>query len=379
MRDIDIYKIKPQGGKKEVLHINPKTAENLGLKSAKITVLQFGSARQFASISVAENVPPNEICLSSKLIASLRLPLYPDYELRASRNRLEIGPFIGMLISREDKNLTPNALEKMKIYVSDYARLHGAIVVFALDAVDPVGQLIEGYCYNPLSRKFEKGVFPFPSAIYRTIGLSDRWKNLFLSVIGGRLYNSHYFNKWEMYQWYSKNPGLSAHVPFTCKYKSPEDVFNMLYKYQKAYIKPISGLGGHGVVQVRLHNGRYIFKYREHGENRTDISQNKAEAAEYLTIRLNHGKYLVQQPIELIQIDERVIDFRCIMQKNLYGKWECKAIIGRCGNKGSIVSNISSGGSAFMLKNRNSLPLPKRKLFSFTAILVLCIEGLRRH
>jgi hypothetical protein len=50
------------------------------------------------------------------------------------------------------------------------------------------------------------------------------------------------------------------------------------------------------------------------------------------------------------------------MQKNLYGKWECKAIIGRCGNKGSIVSNISSGGSAFMLKNRNSLPLPKRKV-----------------
>lgn len=357
-----VYQIRQLDKKNPTLMIHPNTADALGIRSRKMAVLRFGCIRQFADISLSGDVLESEIWLSSKLTANLHLPDFPDYELRVNENEIEIGPFIGMLMSRKDERLTPSSLEKMKIYLSDYRNLHGAVVVFALDKADAVGRLIEGYCYNPVSRQFEKGVYPFPSSIYRAIGLSDFWKNCFYSVIGDRFFNNQYFNKWEMYQWYSAHPELSSRVPFTCLYKTAQDVFDSLDKYKTVFIKPVAGLGGHGITQVRQSGEKFTLKYRENGKNQSDVLQSKQEAAEYLTAKFSDGRYLIQQSIDLIQIKGHVVDFRCVMQKNQSGKWSCRAIIGRYGDRGSVVSNISSGGKAVSIENlAGSLPLPKSK------------------
>lgn len=356
-----IFKVKPLDDKKSIIIIHPKTADSLGISKRKIIIIRFGSLRQFADIILNADMAENEIHLSSRLIASLHLPCFADYEIRVSQNEMEIGPFIGMLMSKEDKNLTTHFLEKIKIYVSDYALLHGAVVIFALDKVDAAGRLIEGYCYNPVSQKFEKGTYPFPSAIYRTIGLNEDQKNLFLSAIGDRFFNNHYFNKWKMYNWYSNDPDLSRNLPFTAMYQTAQEVLNLLEKYNKVYIKPVFGLGGHGITQVHLSKGKYVFKYRDNGENQSETIKNKEKALEYIDSKFNNGKYLIQQPIELIQIGGRIVDFRCIMQKSQAGKWICKAIIGRFGGRGSVVSNISSGGTAVNIENieKSSIPLPE--------------------
>lgn len=58
-------------------------------------------------------------------------------------------------------------------------------------------------------------------------------------------------------------------------------------------------------------------------------------------------KYLIQESIELLQYEGGIVDFRCVLQKNQSNNWEFMAMFGRCGEKESIVSNISSGGSVF--------------------------------
>lgn len=357
------YKIKLLDEKKPTLTVHPETADLLGIGEKKIIALRFGCIRRFADVVRSGDAARTEIRLSAKLAADLHLPEYPEYEFRVSGNEMNIGPFIGMLMTREDSKLTPAALEKIKIYLSDYGKLHGAIVVFALDKADSAGQLVEGYCFNPESQSFEKGVFPFPAAIYRTVGLNEHWKNCFLTVLGDRFFNNTYFNKWDMYQWYSRNPDFSSKLPFTCVYQSAEDVFDQLEKYGRVFIKPLSGLGGHRITQIQQSGDGCVFQYRENGVNRNNVLGSREEAVEFIERRFSRGKYLIQQPIDLIQIDGGVTDFRCIMQKDQSAAWVCRAIIGRCGDKGSVVSNISSGGTAFCIDSLpvRSLPLPENK------------------
>ncbi|HOK69722.1 MAG TPA: YheC/YheD family protein [Bacillota bacterium] len=347
-------KIKTSESKKNTVELHPDTAAALGIATFKKAVVKFGILRHFADVVLNGEVAETELILSTKLASNLHIPDFPDYEVKVSGNEIEFGPFIGMLMSSEDKRLTWSLLERMKVYLSDYENLHGAVVFFALDKADDVGRLIEGYCYRPDTKTFEKGIFPFPASMYRSIGLSDRWKNCFLTAMGDRFFNSHYFSKWEMYQWYSANPAFAGHVPFTNILRTADDVFEMLERYGKAFIKPVSGLGGHGITQAAATENGYEFKYREKGENIRALKAAKEEAAEYIKIRFGSGRCLVQQPIDLIKVNDCVIDFRCIAQKNRFGKWVCMAVIGRYGKKGSIVSNISSGGTAFILGGPDS-------------------------
>lgn len=353
------FKIKASESKKNTIELHPDTAVSLGVAGYQKAVVKFGILRHYADVLLNSELVSSDIMLSQKLISNLHIPDFPDYELKVSGNEIDIGPFIGMLMSNEDNKLTWSVLERMKVYLRDYENLHGAVVIFALDKTDAVGRLIEGYCYHPASKTFEKGIYPFPSAVYRTVGLNDRWKNCFLSAMGNRFFNNHYFSKWEMYRWYSGNPELSGSIPFTCVLKSADDVFDMLEKYGKVFIKPISGLGGHGITQITAAESGYEFKYREKGENALELKTGKEEAAEYIQIKFGRGRYIVQQPIDLIRINDCVVDFRCIMQKNQSGNWVCMAVIGRYGKKGSIVSNISSGGTAFILSSADS-PEPLR-------------------
>ena len=354
----NIYRIQPTDEKNPTLLIHPDTASRLGISRNKVIILTFGNLRIFADVRHNTEIPETELRMSSKLINDLHLPDYLEFEIHVTQNEIMLGPYIGMLMSKENRKLTASFLEKMKIYVKAYNKLHGAVVIFALDKIDTVGKLVEGYCYNPISRNFEKGIFPLPCSIYRSIGLSDHWKNYFLSVLGDRIFNNRYFNKWDMYQWFSGNLDLKARIPFTSVYKAPQDVFDLLDKYGKVFIKPVSGLRGHGVMQVERENGTYVFKYRENGNNLRETLQSSDQAEEYIRNKFAHGRYLIQQAIELIQYKGGVVDFRCIMQKDQSREWGCKAIIGRYGERDSVVSNISSGGRAFKIDKINKIALP---------------------
>ncbi|MDD4698987.1 MAG: YheC/YheD family protein [Oscillospiraceae bacterium] len=250
-------------------------------------------------------------------------------------------------MSKENRRLKASFLEKMMVYVKKYSELHGAVVVFALDRIDIDKQIIEGYCYNPIENRFEKGTFPYPCAIYRTIGLNGTWKDHFRVAIGDKLFNSQYFSKWKMHQWLSVDTEINDHIPYTVLYKSEQDIFDMLETFKKIYVKPISGLRGKGIFQVSKDNALYVFKHRDNGSNLTDTFETKSEASEYIKNILANGKYIVQQAINLMNHEGSIIDFRCIMQKDQSNSWKCNAIIAKCSGTSSIVSNISNGGTAF--------------------------------
>lgn len=341
------YTIKTDSNNYSDLTISPKTAEQINIIYKKQAYVRFGCRRYYVNIKISEYVPDNVIVLSKDIVSDLNLPDYILYEVLVNKNEIIVGPFIGLLLKKEDKDFTVSCLKKLLIYAKNYNVLNGAIVIFALDKVDSVNLLIEGFFYNPQSDSWQRGTFPYPSAIYRKIGLNDQWKNHFLTVIGDCVFNNHYFNKWHMYKWLSTSNIAGPHLPCTIFYSSSNDVMNMLKKFDKVYIKPASGLKGHGIVQASMNGDSIVLRYREKGENHEIVLNNTDEACAYIDKRFTDREYIVQQGIELLRHDGKVVDFRCVVQKDQWNKWECMAVFGRCGDNGSVVSNISSGGAAF--------------------------------
>ncbi len=339
--------------------ISPKTAEQINIINKKQAYVRFGCRRYYVNVKTSEYVPDNVIVLSKDIVADLYLPDYTSYEVSVNRNEIIVGPFIGLLLKKEDKYFTGSSLKKLLIYAKDYSMLNGAIVVFALDKVDAENLLIEGFCYDPQSGSWQRGTFPYPSSIYRKIGLNDQWKNHFLTIIGDCVFNNQYFSKWRMYKLLSTSNIAGTHLPYTIFYTSCNDVMNMLKKFDKVYIKPASGFKGHGVVQASMNGDSIVLRYRDMRENHEIVLNNADEACAYMDKYFAGRVNIVQQGIELLRHDGKVVDFRCVVQKNQWNKWECMAVFGRCGEMGSVISNISSGGTVFCVEE-----LLKKVLFS---------------
>lgn len=343
----NIITIKANINKYSELIIHPKKAAEISLGRKKCAFISFGSQKQYVNISMNNEISPENVLLSPELIEELHLPDYPIYELYVNKNEIIVGPYIGLLFSEQDKKLTASRLRKLMVYIKKYSELHGAVVVFALDKVDITNRLVEGYCFNPVKNLWQRGIFPYPSSIYRSIGLDDQWKNHFLSVIGDKVFNNHYFGKWETYQWFSEDSEINPRLPYTVLYESPQDVLDLLERFKKIYIKPVSGLRGRGVVQASTEDKTVVFKYRDQGVNCQAAFENPSEVCEYIQKRFCDRRYLIQQAIDLIEYNGGIIDFRYIVQKNQANRWVCNALVARKGDKGSIVSNISNGGTAF--------------------------------
>lgn len=341
----------------EALHLPAAAVRKLGLRESRRVALVFGGLRHPVQVVPDGRLAPGRAQLSHRVMVHLHMPDYLEYELALRGGTLRVGPVIGLLVSRTAAELTPGRLSRLLRYVPDYSRLHGAVLAFALDRVDPAARLVEGYCYHPGTGRFEPGVFPYPGAIYRTIGLSRHWKDHFLDAMAGGIFNYPYFSKWDMHRWFAGDPAVGSHMPATVRYDSPRRAEEMLRRWGALYIKPASGLGGHGVVRARLDGGMVRFEYREGQQNRRDVVRLGAESDAYFTARFSHGHFLLQQALELIRVGGRVVDFRCVMQKDQSCRWQCRAVIGRLGRRGSVVSNISSGGSAFPAEELPRLPV----------------------
>lgn len=377
------FTISESKGDKSTFTINSKAARTLDIIDKKLGYLSFGSKKCYININICNEIKEKEILISRNLIDYLHLPSYPYYELCIKGNEVVIGPFIGILACKEEERLTEKRLKKMLRYTIEYTSINGAIVIFALESVDIQEGLIKGYCYNPQKDLWEEGTFPYPAAIYRKVGLNDFWKNHFLNYIGDNIFNSYYFNKWEMYNWLSADKLIKRHLPYTMLYECCEDIIYMLKKYKRILVKPIAGMQGKGVFLINYNNNKFSFYCRKDNENREIVLNNLDDAIGFITKSFAPKKYIIQEYIDLLKYDQRVIDFRVIVQKNENNIWICNGIVGRMGTKKSIVSNISSNGTAMkvseLFKNvlqvsEEEILLIKESLISFAVKVCKAID-----
>ncbi|MCX7902883.1 MAG: YheC/YheD family protein [Caloramator sp.] len=285
-----------------------------------------------------------EVAISQDLASFLKIKEV-DYDFKIINDEMILGPVIGILAKRNSFSLTSALLRRMERYTINYTK--GLLIVFSLDKIKNF--YVRGYYFNPEKNKFEEAELPFPSSIYRRIGLSLQEKSMLQFLIGKNYFNSHFLNKYEVYTLLSQFEDLNRHIPYTILYKNPDDLFNMLDKFKIVYAKPILGLQGRKVYKISKEEGYIKLRFREEGLNKTVmINIQQANAVdEYI----KGGNFILQQGVDLIEYEGRSLDLRCIMTKDISNTWVLNGIVVRMAPQGSVVTNVSSGGGAYMFED----------------------------
>ncbi|RFU60468.1 YheC/YheD family endospore coat-associated protein [Peribacillus glennii] len=278
------------------------------------------------------------------------------YDGRA--RRLIIGPLVGILMSSLSKT-SEQIFGEMTDFCKEVAEKSrsrgGRAVFFTLEQINEESDNIEGWIYN--NQKWSQSVFPTPYCVHNRISsrrqeskVATQMKINLLKQRGVFFYNDKFLDKWEIVQQLKNMQNETVFFPYTRLYKGPDSLYEMAGRYPELYVKPTGGSLGKGIMRIKRYGNSYICQFQKNGETITKKYESIIQLGRMLHARIGSRTYVIQQGIELIKHNGSIIDFRALVQKNMYGKWTITSIVGRRGPEQSIVSNVSTGGTILGLR-----------------------------
>ncbi|RKD25925.1 hypothetical protein BEP19_03075 [Ammoniphilus oxalaticus] len=139
---------------------------------------------------------------------------------------------------------------------------------------------------------------------------------------------------------------LVSSLPHTQK-MTKESFCSLLNRYGRIVVKPSSGSGGVGVMQIiSMGKRRYAVHYGKYQKTIQGLlptyqfAQSKAK-----------GLYLAQQGIKLAKINGRPFDLRVMVQRKRNSEWVVTGILAKVAGSGFFITNIvESKGKALPLR-----------------------------
>lgn len=202
--------------------------------------------------------------------------------------------------------------------------------------------------------------FPLPNVIYDQVisrkqehrkSYAQTRQNL-LSLYGDKWFNQGFLDKWKVHEWMLQDPRTSTHVPATQKFTTASSAIKFFRDHPIVYCKPVHGSLGLGIFRIeRQIDGAYVYQIKQrHGLPSTHHAATSKDLLNSLKNRLRAQPYLLQEGITLAQLEERPFDIRIVMQRDGKGQWKRTKMFARIAEKGSITSNLTTGGEPASLE-----------------------------
>lgn len=243
---------------------------------------------------------------------------------------------IGMLHHRKD----PINVKKAYTYAV-VAKAEGAnFFYFTLGKVNIETEKILGKAYE--NGEWIEKEFPFPDVIYNaSVHVSDKTQQIFDYLYDRIPFTSHSIgDKLSVYNRIKQAKEFKQYlIPFS-ELTDVNRFFDIINRYEKVIIKPMSGHQGRGIIFIE----KYGVDYYQMNEAGQVLSIDKKELEDFILHKIQEQDYIVQQFISCKIKSGHVYDFRLHVQRNGEGKWVITSIFPRIGQLGSIVSNMASGG-----------------------------------
>ncbi len=329
--------------------------EQFGFKSGDTVKVRTGSSVTEVIITPS----PKGNFISRGALETLGLPKTKELWLKKeSFNTLQIGPLIGILVSRGKNYRLPPHTSQGKLllnFLSYSTHVKYLTYVFTPEGVDMANKTISGYYLDngPDGKiHWEKHTFPLPDIVYNRIlyrtveqtRLTKQVTSFLLNTEYIKYFNPKFLNKWETHLVLHQNPLLNEHLPITSKYDGPDNLLKFLEVYNTVYLKPVNGSLGKNIIKISLLPEGYRYQYRQRKQTVTGIWQNPGELGTAVENYTSKKAYVMQQGLDLLKFQGRVFDIRVLMQKNGQGQWINSAMVVRLSPEGGIFPNVAAGG-----------------------------------
>lgn len=242
-------------------------------------------------------------------------------------------------------NLSPG--EKASALAKAANDLQQSVFFFSLLDVDTKKEEIMGTYWDAEADIWKQAIFPYPLVFYKRSGKNANSKkyNLFMEQLAAK--GTHFlnhpisFNKCKVYEALAAKAAVKNYLPDTVLLRDKKILTAMLNKHSEVYVKACLGSRGRRVARVTvLGRDRYYWSHFR------DLSTSKIVRG---SANLYHEIYrfvlgrdcLIQEAIDLIRYNNRLIDFRAEVQRTGQGKIITYAIPIRIGAPKSPITTHS--------------------------------------
>lgn len=342
------------------VHIPASLAARLGLTEGGELHLTAGSVRQSAHAVIGSELPadgPAELRIHPEFLHRLRIPngIHLHARWDAATRTVSLGPFVGIMALRSVRGPRYGEHEPFFRSLTRVGqRLGIATYMFGPRDVDWQRRQVYGYAYVgkwPAGR-WRRSVYPLPDVVYDRVQTRRAEYSPKFAAFRERLARSvpawfnqtGFFDKWRMHVELSKNERLRKYLPDTALYRGPADLERFIHSYGTAYLKPVGGSLGLGIIRVHRSAHVYVAAHQP-GEtlliHRAAGISGLAQIVHKLTRR---GTYVIQQGLPLARWRGRLFDIRILMQRTTGGAWALTKIFSRIAPPGRFTANLSRGG-----------------------------------
>ncbi|MDQ1003125.1 hypothetical protein QFZ28_003525 [Neobacillus niacini] len=303
-----------------ILTLHPKLAESMGITQITARKIRFGANTYQSIVDISDELPLNGASLSEDILDMLNIPQHCSLEIKQNGNELQIGPFIGLLAGYYQSSIK-KYLDHLRDYVLLYREIKGAILVFSLDHVDKVNHLVKGYLYNPQTKQWEEGTYPYPASIFvMTSSVSTAWIQHFKSIIGNAIFNDSFLNRWSIHKKLVNSIGVKCYLPDTNLYGSPQDLYYFLKKFPNLTVKPINSANRQTYRVLLKDSNSLVITNLANMESKNYRFNNRDQAYSIFSKYFKEGENIIQESIDVTGY--RTITIRFITVKNHSGEWQ---------------------------------------------------------
>lgn len=193
---------------------------------------------------------------------------------------------------------------------------------------------------------------PLPDVLWNRCLRHDRHRILpWFGREGVALFYRRFLNKWQAHQLLRQDQVVAPHLPETHLLEEGAQLLDLLGRYPTAYIKPINGSLGKGIMRVEPAARRRLkLRYISPRTGRLrELLATPEEVDEWLDDEEREGQYIVQQGLALDLFEARPVDLRLLLQKDGSGEWGVTGLGARRAAAGRFTANLHTGGEGLPL------------------------------
>ncbi|RBW69351.1 YheC/YheD family protein [Bacillus taeanensis] len=321
---------------------------------------EFPNQISFGSKTVLCQVVPHpdnkiEWQLSEDLWQVLSIPFETAIHVFEKDKALYLGPLVGIFSAGFTDNLhrpIGNRSIMFSQYLSAAKKLGGYFCIFGAHHIDWKQGVTKGFFYT--EKGWKKCTIPLPNVIYDR--LPNRKSEKADQIIESKeklskeylipWFNPNFFDKWNIHTHLEQDQTVKHYLPQTRLAPTLDEIKTMLTEYQQVYVKPANGSLGIGVQQIiKLKTDEYYYcRFRQGNQNKLRRFKTLKQLIQQQFPNGSLDHILVQQGIQLIQLNNRPVDFRVHTNKNGKGEWSVSAIGAKIAGPGSVTTHINNGG-----------------------------------
>lgn len=196
---------------------------------------------------------------------------------------------------------------------------------------------------------------PWPDVVYNKV--SDRRLERSLSVKRAKetirqkgipLFNPDFIYKGDLFLKLKGNPSVKEHLPRTATLgrgkQGYEQLLAFLKRFRIVYLKPKDGKAGDGIIRIFVKTGTGYLTYYDNNMLKQYSFTSLIKAWQVVNRLIGSRGYIIQQGILLPVFEGSLFDFRVLVQKNGWGRWQVTGIGVRLAGNGRHTTHVPRGG-----------------------------------